>query len=105
MTRHSDPAVLEGLDLAWDSERGYLGLLRAGQFSEHLGEEYLDLLGQIEIEEGEQLHPDFVRLVWFAPLSAEWLVQPVVQRGADLRAVTRVADLIRERVMELLGVP
>jgi hypothetical protein len=105
MTRHSDPEVLEALDLAWDSERGFLGRLRKGHFSEGLGEEYLDLLGRIEIDEGEQLHPDFVRLVWFAPLSAEWQTRTVVELGADLRAVARIADLIRERVMELLGVP
>jgi hypothetical protein len=63
MARHSDPAVLAALDLAWDPDEGYLGMLRDGHFSEEAGEQYLNLLGQIEIFEGEQLHPDFVRLV------------------------------------------
>ena len=105
MTKHSDPAVLEALDLAWDDERGYLGLLRAGVFSEDLGNQYVELLGQIEIEEGERLHPDFVRLVWFAPLYTEWQQEGFADRGKDSSEMVKIGNLIRERLMEILGIP
>ncbi|MFC9455597.1 hypothetical protein ACFWN5_06960 [Streptomyces sp. NPDC058430] len=33
--KHSDPAVLEALDLAWDAEDGVLGKLRDGPARRH----------------------------------------------------------------------
>lgn len=105
MTRHDDPAVLEALDGAWGEESGYLGMLRYGRFSEEAGEKLLALLDSIEVGEGERLHPDFVRLVWFAPLFAEWQTERAVERGADQEKVALVADRLRERLMEILGTP
>lgn len=105
MRRHSDPEVLEALDLAWDQDEGFLGLLRAGRFSKPAGDEYVELLQSIEIREGEQLHPDFVRLVWFAPIFIEWQMEQAVERGADKQYVEQVSDSVRERIMELLGTP
>jgi hypothetical protein len=63
--KHSAPDVLAALDLAWDPEGGFLGLLRDGVFSEGLGNSYLELLNGIEIEEGESLNSEFVRLLWY----------------------------------------
>lgn len=105
MTEHSDPAVLEALDLAWDPDEGFLGKLRDGEFSEELGDSYLALLESIEIGEGESLHPDFVRLVWFAPMFMEWQRERAIERGADERAVDRVTNRVTDRVLELLGTP
>jgi hypothetical protein len=105
VSRHDDPGILEALDSAWDDESGFLGMLRAGRFAESAGEELLVLLESIEIQEGERLHPDFVRLVWFAPLFAEWQIDRAAERGADRQAVQRISDLLRERLMEILGTP
>lgn len=103
--KHSDPQTLEALDLAWDPEQGPLGKLRDGEYDPSLGERYIELLNSIEIPEGEPLHPDFVKLTWFAPLFSEWQVERAVEFGADKRAVTNFTDRVRERIMELLGVP
>ena len=105
MSRHSDPEILEALDRAWDQDEGFLGMLRSGRFSESAGDQYLNLLSSIEIQEGERLHPDFVRLIWFAPIFIEWQTERAVERGADKKQVRRLANLVRERVMELLGTP
>lgn len=105
MSRHDDPRVLEALDGVWDGELGFLGMLRAGVFSESAGEEFLALLQSIEIQGGERLHADFVRLTWFAPLFSEWQIERVVERGAERKIVERIANMIRERLMELLGTP
>jgi hypothetical protein len=105
MSAHSDPATLNLLDLAWDQDEGFLGMLRSGRFSEVAGERYLALLRSIEIGEGEQLNPDFVRLVWFAPIFIEWQVERAVECGADKAQVERISDAVRERLMELLGTP
>ncbi|MFK4088640.1 hypothetical protein ACI2LF_31290 [Kribbella sp. NPDC020789] len=105
MTRHSDPAVLEALDLAWDPDEGFLGRLRSGDFSEELGNEYVALLQSIEIDSGERIDPDFVRLVWFAPLFAEWQRAHAIERGADVAMLDRVINLIRERLLVILGSP
>ncbi|WKX70644.1 hypothetical protein [Streptomyces sp. XD-27] len=103
--KHSSPEVLEALDLAWDDESGFLGLLRAGNFSQSLAEDYLSLLNSIEIDEGEAFHQDFVRLIWFAPIFMEWQVERTREAGADERGLTNAVDRIRERIMELLGTP
>ncbi|MFE5007595.1 MULTISPECIES: hypothetical protein [unclassified Streptomyces] len=102
---HSDPAVLEALDLAWDAEDGVLGKLRDGRFDAALAEGYVRLLHGIEIEEGAALHADFVRLVWFAPLFSEWQIPRVAANGGDAQEASNFSDKIRERVMELLGAP
>jgi hypothetical protein len=103
--KHSDPAALEALDLAWDDEEGALGKLRSGQFDAALAAGYTELLHSIEIEEGEALHADFVRLIWFAPLFSEWQIARVAERGGDEQEASNFSDKIRERVMELLGTP
>ncbi|MEU1671277.1 hypothetical protein ABZ752_04490 [Streptomyces roseifaciens] len=103
--KHSDPAVLEALDLAWDADSGVLGKLRGGVYDAELGAKYIELLKSIEISEGESLHPDFVRLVWFAPLFSEWQLERVAENGGDGRAAHGFADLVRERLMEILGIP
>src|SRR5690242_3214396 len=105
MTDHSDPKVLEALDLAWDRDDGFLGRLRAGDFSEDLGDEYIALLQAIELEPGERIDPEFVRLVWFAPLFAEWQRGRALERGADVVKLDRVINLIRERLLIVLGSP
>ncbi|MFI9381438.1 hypothetical protein [Kutzneria sp. NPDC052558] len=103
--KHSSPDVLEALDSAWDDTSGFLGLLRSGKFLPELAEGYLRLLSSIEVSEGEALHPDFVRLVWFVPLFMEWQVDRNVERGANKGELVNFLDLIRERIMEILGVP
>ncbi|MEU0740646.1 hypothetical protein, partial [Streptomyces sp. NPDC006134] len=103
--KHSDPQVLEALDLAWDPERGALGKLRQGEFDAELADRYVDLLSSIEITEGEPIHQDFVRLLWFAPLFAEWQIERAVKHGADQQKVSNFCDLVRESVMEILGTP
>lgn len=103
--KHTDPQVLESLDLAWDPDQGPLGKLRGGTFDPELAERYVALLNSVEIQERERLHRDFVRLVWFAPLFIEWQIEQAEERGADQLAVTNFGDRVRERVMELLGTP
>lgn len=103
--KHSNPQVLEALDLAWDDESGFLGLLRSGKFSSSLAEEYLGILNSVDIQEGEELHPDFVRLTWFTPLFMEWQIDRAVERGANKQELTNAADQIRERLMEIFGTP
>lgn len=103
--KNSDPRVLEVLDLAWDDERGVLGKLRAGVYDPGSAADYLAFISEIEIEEGERLHADFVRLLWFAPLFSEWQIERAVERGASENEVTSFANKLRERVMEILGVP
>ncbi|GGY15729.1 hypothetical protein GCM10010358_79510 [Streptomyces minutiscleroticus] len=103
--KHPDPQVLEALDLAWDPDQGALGKLRAGDFDADLADRYVGLLNSIEVMEGESLHQDLVRLLWFAPLFSEWQVERAVKRGADQQAVSNFCDLVRERVMEILGTP
>jgi hypothetical protein len=103
--RHSDPEVLAALDLAWDDEEGPLGKLRSGRFDPILAGRYIDLLNSIEISKGQALHPDFVRLVWFAPLFSEWQIERAVKRGSNERDVRDFCDMVRERMMEILGVP
>ncbi|MFC5286201.1 hypothetical protein ACFPM7_04000 [Actinokineospora guangxiensis] len=97
--------MLEALDLAWDSDEGFLGQLRSGRFLAEAGAGYLVLLQSIEVKEGERLHADFVRLTWFAPMFMEWNVERAVNRGADKESVHRIVDQLRERIMELLGTP
>jgi hypothetical protein len=103
--KHSDPQVLEALDLAWDPEEGPLGKLRAGKYDPELAERYITLLNSIEVADGESLHQDFVRLVWFAPLFTEWQIERAVKHGADQHAVSDFSDRVRERIMEILGTP
>jgi hypothetical protein len=103
--KHASPEALEALDLAWDDEAGFLGLLRGGRFDSELANKYLSLLNSINIEEGESLNGDFVRLVWFVPLFMEWQVERAVEHGVERVNLNRWIDRIRERVMELLGVP
>ncbi|WP_157183932.1 hypothetical protein [Nocardia takedensis] len=103
--RHDSPEVLEALDTAWDPERGYLGNLRDGRFVPALGDAYLELLRSIDIPEGERLHPDFVRVLWFAPQFCEWQTERVIERGADRVHLTRYSNLIWTAVTELLGPP
>ncbi|MFD7500381.1 hypothetical protein [Streptomyces sp. NPDC059850] len=103
--KHSSPEALEALDFAWDDESGFLGLLRSGQFSSSLAEEYLGVLNSVEIPEGEELHPDFVRLTWFTPLFMEWQIDRAVERGANKQELVDAIDRIRERIMEILGTP
>ena len=105
MSRHDDPAIMAALDHAWDQDEGFLGRLRGGWFSEPEGSAYLRLLESIEIGEGERLHSDFVRLVWFAPIVIEWHSGLAVERGADKLLVQKVSDAIRERLTVLLGTP
>jgi hypothetical protein len=105
MSRHDDRDVLEALDNAWADETGFLGMLRNGQFSESAGEELLGLLESIEVPLGERLHSDFVRLVWFAPMFAEWQLDRVAARGGNRQAAQRISDRIRELIMRILGVP
>ncbi|MFE0047509.1 hypothetical protein [Streptomyces albireticuli] len=103
--KHSDPAVLEALDLAWDPDEGVLGKLREGVYDSALAEGYIEVLNGVEISEGEMLHPDFVRLVWFGPLFSEWQVDRVVENGGDRQEVANFSDKVRERIMEILGTP
>ncbi|MFF7020915.1 hypothetical protein ACFY97_07840 [Streptomyces klenkii] len=103
--KHSDPAVLEALDFAWDADSGVLGKLRSGVYDAELGAKYIELLEGIEIADGESLHPDFVRLVWFAPLFSEWQLERVAENGGDQSEAHGFADLVRERLMGILGVP
>ncbi|MGF0316489.1 hypothetical protein [Nocardia fluminea] len=103
--KYDSPEVLEALDTAWDPERGYLGNLREGKFVPELGDSYLALLQSIEVPEGERLHADFVRLLWFAPQFSEWQIQRAVDRGADRIAVSKYSNLIWTAVTELLGTP
>ncbi len=103
--KHDSPDALEALDRAWDPELGFLGSLRDGRFVPTLGDAYLKLLQSIEIPEGERLHPDFVRLVWFAPQFSEWQIQRAVDRGANRLEVASYSDRIWNAVTELLGTP
>ncbi|MGW4369786.1 hypothetical protein ACWEKT_29475 [Nocardia takedensis] len=103
--KHDSPEVLEALDAAWDPERGFLGNLRDGRFVPELGDAYLELLGSIEIPEGQRLHPDFVRMLWFAPQFSEWQITRVVDRGADRVQVSKYSNLIWNATTELLGAP
>lgn len=103
--KHSHPEVLEALDLAWDDESGFFGLLRAGKFSSEAADAYVRLLNSIKIEEGECLHPDFVRLIWFAPIFMEWQIERTVESGVNRVDLANSVDQIRERVMEILGTP
>ncbi|MGN2638315.1 hypothetical protein ACTD5D_19395 [Nocardia takedensis] len=103
--KHDSPEVLEALDTAWDPERGFLGNLRDGRFVPELGDAYLELLGSIDIPEGQRLHPDFVRMLWFAPQFSEWQIKRVVDRGADRVQVSKYSNLIWNAVTELLGAP
>ncbi|NEY35354.1 hypothetical protein GTU99_24805 [Streptomyces sp. PRKS01-65] len=96
---------MEALDLAWDPEQGPLGKLRQGEFDADLADRYITLLNSVEITEGEHLHQDFVRLLWFAPLFTEWQIERAVKGGADQQEVSNFCDLVRERVMEILGTP
>ncbi|MFE6926350.1 hypothetical protein ACFVAV_35440 [Nocardia sp. NPDC057663] len=103
--KYDSPEVLEALDTAWDPERGYLGNLRDGKFVPELGDAYLELLHSIEIPEGERLHSDFVRLLWFAPQFSEWQIKRAVDQGADRIEVSKYSNLIWNAVTELLGTP
>ncbi|MCX5009445.1 hypothetical protein OG765_00235 [Streptomyces sp. NBC_00555] len=103
--RHSHPDVLQALDLAWDDESGFFGLLRAGSFSQAAADTYITLLNSIEVEEGEPLNQDFVRLIWFAPIFMEWQIERNVESGANKMDLVNSIDQIRERVMEILGTP
>ncbi|WP_190128687.1 hypothetical protein [Streptomyces mashuensis] len=104
--KHSEPEVLEALDLAWDPEAGVLGKMRAGDYDAALADGYLELLDRIEIGEGEPLHPDFVKLLWFAPLFCEWQIERCAESGGGLdREVSSFSNRVCDRVMELLGVP
>ncbi|MEC4016975.1 hypothetical protein [Streptomyces sp. H27-D2] len=103
--KHSDPEILEALDLAWDGELGPLGKLRNGTFDPVLADNYIKLLERIEITEDEALHPDFVRLTWFAPIFSEWQIDRAAELGENRQEVTDFSDKIRERMMEILGIP
>lgn len=105
MTRHDDPGMLEALDGAWGPDVGFFGMLRARRFSEAAGEGFLALLQSVEISEGERLHSDFVRLVWFAPTFTEWQIDRAVEMGADRRKLERISNLIQARIMEIFGTP
>ncbi|MFC6881470.1 MULTISPECIES: hypothetical protein [Actinomadura] len=97
--------MLEALNGAWDDETGFLGLLRTGESSQAAGDEFLALLRSVNIGEGERLHPDFIRLTWFAPLFVEWQIDRAVDRGVDRKRVALLSDQLRELLMEILGTP
>jgi len=103
--KHDDPAMLEALDRAWDPEAGPLGLLREGIYDAQLADAYLALLDSIEIGEGERLHADFVKLVWFAPIFTEWQIERAAKRGADRNDVVNFGGRVCSRVMHILGMP
>jgi hypothetical protein len=99
--KQTNPELLAALDAAWDDETGFLGRLRYRHFDAALGRAYVDLVQSIEVDEGEPFSPDFIRLLWFVPLFLEWRQRDM----AEDRDLADISDLVRERVMELLGTP
>ncbi|MBO8201450.1 hypothetical protein ACFW4X_27705 [Streptomyces smyrnaeus] len=105
--KHSSAEALEALDLAWDPERGVLGKLRDGIYDAELAQEYITLLESIEIEEGEHLHPDFVRLLWFSPIFSEWQSKRIAEFGSESDKLDSMnfANKVLSRVERILGIP
>lgn len=87
-------AALEG---AWGID-GFLGAVREGRYDQAKGEDFLRLLGCIQLPDDAFIPGRLVALLWYLPSFLEWQKPRVEEKGGDL-----VALVTSGRILERFG--
>ena len=99
---------IELIDRAWDVDSGFFFLLRDRNFSLSKGNEVLNALRGINIDnESEKISRETVRLIWHIPLFMNWQKENMesVLNEADYTLLYNLTEELQSEVMRLLGLP
>lgn len=96
--------IVDRLDEEWDRD-GFLGKLRQGKFNPKEGDEFLDLLKQIDLSELNSVPKRFLSLIWYLPIFLTWQVDRVKGVSLNGEKYERFITEVQNALERSLGVP
>ncbi len=100
-----DAQLVRRLEAEYDTETGFVGLLRSGKFDEIALNRLTAILHQIQ-PEGEAIDRRLVALLWWIPWIIEWQGQRLEResRPEEAAKVHRAHDAVFKELERILGV-
>lgn len=95
--------AIQHLEDAWSEENGVLFRLRMGYFDAVSGDDLLQMLRGINVDEDEHLPRRAVSLLWYMPGFVRWQRERVEPQ--DRTKLDRLETLITNELERILGVP
>ena len=92
------------LERAWD-DGGFLERIRRGRFEATDANEFLALIGSIDLGDADVVPKRFLSLVWFLPSFLSWQRDRVKEVGCDLAEYDRFVARVHNVFENVLGVP
>jgi hypothetical protein len=101
-----DEELITLIEAEWDSDKGFFGRLRQGQFDRASYLRCKQSLDRLHWEIGKKssLSRRLVSIVWYIPLFMTWQTERV-SGSIDAEEYRRVSNEIQTIVQEFLGVP
>lgn len=101
----SDAELVRLLEAEYDTETGFVGLLRSGKFDEMALDRLLSVLRQVE-PRGITIDRRLVSLLWWIPWVIEWQGQRLdrERHREEAERVRRAHDAVFKELERILGV-
>jgi len=97
--------LIESLEYEWSLENGFLGLLRAGEFSNNGLARLLGVLDTIDLDDQKIIDRRLVSLLWYMPIFMDWQRERLEENGVDLVKLDSAITEIDNRLEGILGIP
>jgi len=95
--------LIRDLEHEYDTDNGFLGLLRSGHFDTRARDRFLALLRSIDLGEGESVDRRIVALLWYVPLLLRWQERRLDDE--ERKALDHTIDSVTTELERILGVP
>lgn len=94
----------ERLEKEWDLEKGFLGQLRLGRFSQEGVVRLLNIFEELPVSGEEYLDRRFVSLSWYIPVFMTWQISRLDDLQ-DKRSLETAMNRVVSALERVLGVP
>jgi hypothetical protein len=93
------------LEAEWSKPEGFLGRAREGLFDSQRGDEFVEKLQRIRLQDGDRIDRRLVSLLWYIPTFLRWQKERISESGGDTIAFERLSNRVQTVVEGILGVP
>lgn len=89
---------------AWDVG-GFLHQARQGMFDSRQGEDFLNALRSVSIEDSEMVPKRLLSLLWMLAVFLEWQTKSVASVGGNVKEYERFVNEVETVLQDVIGVP
>lgn len=100
-----DIEAIRAREAEYDTDLGFLGRLRRGNFDLNGLDRLLRLLEAIDLGEATMINRRLVSLLWMIPTFMGWQVERVSKKQGDVEALRRGIDKVEAALNSVLRTP